>query len=197
MDGTLIDSSGVIANAINHVRSKLSLPPMPNKQIVACINNTKIHAPTFFYETPNFTKDQEIWFQEYYTDHHNIDTALYDGVGELLKKLSLTHKLSIATNAYKLSAMQILDANKISSYFDIIMCADEVKHAKPHREMLDVIINHYGAHRDKFVVIGDGERDIMSAQNAGIDSILVDWGFSNHDEAVGSVGELETILLET
>ena len=195
MDGTLIDSSSVIANAINHVRGKLSLEPMPNREIIACINNTKIHAPSYFYEAPSFTKEHENWFQEYYTDHHNIDTALYDGVGELLEKLSLTHSLSVATNAYQLSAMQILDANDISRYFDIIMCADIVTHAKPHREMLDVIVEHYGEDRDKFVVIGDGERDIMAAENAGIDSILVDWGFSDHAGAVRSVAELEEILL--
>ena len=194
MDGTLIDSSSVIANAINHVRGKLSLPPMPNRQIVSCINNTNIHAPSFFYEVPNFTREHEEWFQEYYTDHHNIDTALYEGVGELLEKLSNTHSLSVATNAYKLSAMQILDANDISRYFDIIMCADEVTHAKPHREMLDVIVKHYGEQREQFVVIGDGERDILAAKNAGIDSILVDWGFSDHKDAVRSIEELEKML---
>jgi len=195
MDGTLIDSSSVIANAINHVRGKLSLSPMPNTQIVACINNTNIHAPSFFYETKIFTKEQERWFQEYYTDNHNIDTALYGGILDLLQKLKKTHKLSIATNAYELSAMQILDANDISKYFDIIMCADKVKNAKPNKEMIDTIINHYKDSRDKFVIVGDGERDIMAGKNAGVDSILVDWGFSNHDEAVKSVKELETILL--
>jgi len=194
MDGTLIDSSTIIANAINYVRGKLSLEPMLKKHIVASINNTKIHAPSYFYNAPNFTKEHEIWFQEYYTDHHNIDTALYDGVRELLEKLSNTHSLSVATNAYKLSAMQILDANDISKYFDIIMCADMVTHPKPHREMLDVIIKHYGTQRDKFVLIGDGERDIMAAKNAEIDSILVDWGFSDHDGAVTNVRELETIF---
>ncbi len=194
MDGTLIDSSSVIANSINHVRSKLSLEPMPQKQIVACINNSNIHAPSFFYEAPHFSKEHEQWFQEYYTDHHHIDTTLYNGVGKLLKRLRNSHSLSIATNAYKLSAMQTLNVNNISNYFDIIMCADEVKNAKPHREMLDVIVDHYGADRDKFVVIGDGERDIMAADHAGIDSILVDWGFSDHSEAVRSVGELEEIL---
>ena len=74
------------------------------------------------------------------------------------------------------------------------MCADMVANPKPHSEMLDIIVKHYGAHRDKFVVVGDGERDIMAAKNAGIDSILVDWGFSDHDGAVTNVRELETIL---
>ena len=195
MDGTLIDSSTVLANAINHVRENLSLPAMPSSQIVACINNPNIHAPSFFYEAPNFNKDHERWFQEYYSKHHNTSTALYDGVGQLLKKLSQTHKLSVATNAHEISARQILDSNRITDYFDIIMCADMVEKPKPHSEMLDTIVDHYKADKEKFVVIGDGERDILAAQNAGIDYILVDWGFSDHEEgAVRSVGELEKIL---
>jgi len=195
MDGTLIDSSTVLANAINYVRKNLSLSPMPNSQIVACINNPNIHAPSFFYEAPNFNKDHERWFQEYYSKHHNTSTALYDGIGQLLKRLSKTHKLSVATNAYKLSARQILDSNRITDYFDIIMCADMVKNPKPHPEMIDTIVDHYKADKEHFVVVGDGERDILAAKNAGIDYILVDWGFSDHKNgAVGSVQELEEIL---
>ncbi len=195
MDGTLIDSSTVIANSINYVRKQISLPTMENEHIIACINNVNIHAPSFFYETEVFEKEHEVWFQEYYTNNHKRDTVLYRGIEELLNKLSLTHSLSVATNAYKLSAHQILDAKDIKRHFDIVMCADEVTNPKPNREMLDVIVEYYGAKRDKFVVIGDGERDIMAAKNAGIDSILVDWGFSDHSKAVKSVEGLETILL--
>lgn len=195
MDGTLIDSSAVIANSINYVRSQISLPPMPNNQIIACVNNVNIHAPSFFYGVQEFGEDHVRWFQEYYTANHHIDTALYDGVERLLNRLYSTHGLSVATNAYKLSAQQILDAKEINRHFDIVMCADEVKNPKPHREMLDVIVNHYGADPQEFVVIGDGERDIMAAEHAGIDSILVDWGFSDHKNAIKSIKELEEILL--
>ncbi len=195
MDGTLIDSSAVIANSINYVRSKIALPAMPNDQIVACINNVNIHAPSFFYGVEEFCDDHVNWFQEYYTSHHHTDTALYNGIANLLEKVSKTHQLSVATNAYTQSAKQILDAQEINHHFDIVMCADQVKNPKPHREMLDVIVDHYSANPEEFVVIGDGERDIMAANHAGIDSILVDWGFSDHKNAVSSVAALEEILL--
>ncbi len=195
MDGTLIDSSVVISNAINHVRSKLSLAPMEHKIIVSSINNTKINTPMFFYESQNFTADHERWFQEYYTDNHHKDIVLYDGIKDLLDLLQNSYKMSVATNAYKLSAKQTLEAAKISNYFDLTMCADMVEKAKPHRQMIDKIVSFYGGDYDEFVMIGDGERDIMAAENAGIDSILVDWGFTDHDKAVQNVDELKSILI--
>ncbi len=195
MDGTLIDSSNVIANSINYVREQLTLPPMERKQIVSCINNVNIHAPSFFYEVPEFTKEHQLWFSEYYERYHHIDTILYEGIEDLLEKLKKTHKLSIATNAYKTSAKQMLEAKNISRHFDIVMCADEVEKPKPDKEMIEVIIDYYGGDRDEFVVIGDGERDIMAAKNAGVDSILVNWGFSDHkSEAIRDVDGLESLI---
>ena len=168
---------------------------MEAKQIISCINNVNIHAPSFFYEVPEFTKELQLWFSEYYETYHHIDTTLYKGIESLLEKLKKTHKLSIATNAYKSSAKQMLEAKNISKYFDIVMCADEVKNPKPNKEMIEVIIDYYGKDRDEFIVIGDGERDIMAAQNAGVDSILVNWGFSDHkSEAIRDVDELESLI---
>ncbi|MMZ71121.1 Phosphoglycolate phosphatase [compost metagenome] len=60
--------------------------------------------------------------------------------------------------------------------------------------MLESIVDHYGVERESFVMIGDGERDMLAAQNAGIDALLVAWGFSSHDDAVGSVEQLRERL---
>jgi len=41
-------------------------------------------------------------------------------------------------------------------------------------------------------LIGDSHKDIMAATNAGVDSVLVNWGFSNHEkDAIETVAELE------
>ena len=31
-------------------------------------------------------------------------------------------------------------------------------------------------------LIGDSHKDIMAATKAGVDSVLVNWGFSNHEK---------------
>jgi len=194
MDGTLIDSSKLLANTINYVRQNLALPKMEDKVILEAINDPSVNAPIFFYESEYFEEFHQEFFQEYYQENYKKDAQLYDGIKELIEKLSRTHKLSIATNAYKKSTSSILFSLGIEHYFDIVVCADEVKEAKPAPDMINLITNFYEDSLDNFVLVGDSEKDLESAQNANIDSILVEWGFSSHDNSINSVSELTNLL---
>jgi phosphoglycolate phosphatase len=43
--------------------------------------------------------------------------------------------------------------------------------------------------------IGDGPRDELASKNAEIDYIMVDWGFTEHADAVRTVSDLHEMLL--
>ncbi len=194
MDGTLIDSSLLLANSINYVRQNLGLQKMPNQTILDAINDETVNAPMFFYESEEFEEHHTEFFNEYYQANYKKDSRLYPGALELIKKLNRTHKISIATNAYKKSAQTILFALGIEHYFDIIICGDEVQNPKPHPQMINLIKDFYEDSDDKFLFVGDSTRDALCAKNAGIDSILVEWGFSGHENSVNSFEELERLL---
>jgi phosphoglycolate phosphatase len=194
MDGTLIDSSELLANTINYVRKKIALPALPQQVILEAINDTSLNPARFFYNSDSFEKHHESYFHEYYHRHHHTQSRLYDGIEVLLEKLSQTHRLSVATNAYDVSAEPLLKALGIADYFDYIVCGNQVPKAKPHPLMIERIIDAYATDKKHFLMIGDGERDILAAQNAGIDGLLVQWGFSDHPEAVRSVDELKKRL---
>lgn len=194
MDGTLIDSSKLLANTINYVRQNLALAPLEDKVILEAINDPSVSAPIFFYESESFEEFHQEFFHEYYQENYKKDARLYDGMLELIVKLSRTHKLSIATNAYRKSASSMLFALGIEHYFDIVVCGDEVKEAKPAPDMINLITDFYEDTLENFVLVGDSEKDLESAQNANIDSILVEWGFSSHDNSISSIKELEDLL---
>jgi phosphoglycolate phosphatase len=42
-------------------------------------------------------------------------------------------------------------------------------------------MEHFGANPDKVVYIGDSEVDYQTALNAGVDVIMVSWGFRDED----------------
>ncbi len=197
MDGTLIDSSDVICNAINYVRRHLGMGAMEKASILKGINDPTIHAPSYFYGIKAYEKVHILWFQEYYAKHHRKETRLYPGVEDLLKRLRKSSKrLCIATNAYRVSAEQILFANRIDRFFDLLVCGDEVLKPKPHPEMIDLIVSYYGWSKEDYLLIGDSPKDRMAAKEAGIDFLNVGWGFGADGEAIDSIASLQKLLLQ-
>jgi phosphoglycolate phosphatase len=192
MDGTLLDSSLTIVNAINFVRSKIGLEPLEEKLILKNINNSAIESSKFYYNAERFTPKHEKWFAEYYSKNHKNEIRFYDGIDNLLAMLKLDgYKLAVATNAYRVSAIESLKHLNIYNKFDTIACADDVSNPKPHPEMLYRILDDLNLSRDEAIFIGDGERDLHASQNANIDYLMVNWGFSDYSDAIHSVDMLQ------
>jgi phosphoglycolate phosphatase len=192
MDGTLINSGTLIANTINHVRNSIGLDSMQNNKILKYVNEPNINPAKFFYNTEDFTIEQTKLFEEYYDENFYIDLELYDGIETMLDSLKDRYFLSIATNANDYIAKKMLNHLNIDNYFQTIIGANNVKNPKPHPDMLLKIIDDFSLDKNRTLLIGDSLKDKLSAQSAGIESILVHWGFSEHDDldAVNSIDEL-------
>jgi len=197
MDGTLVNSSITIANAINFVRKNLGFEPMDSEFILGKINDHAHNPAKLFYHSDKFEADHEKWFSEYYTQNHATELALYNGIEELLHTLKdRGFKLAVATNAYRVSTIESLTHFGIYELFDAIACCDDVKSCKPHPDMLEKILKDLDATPNEAIFIGDGERDESAGRRANIDYIMVEWGFSDHGDALNSVEELRELLLK-
>jgi phosphoglycolate phosphatase len=191
MDGTLVDSSQTIANAINHVRNHIGLPPMESQKIIEKINDHHLNPAQYFYETDQFKGEHETWFSEYYTQHHQRELILYSDIKEMLEELkSSDFKLAIATNAYRGSTIESLTHLDIYHLFDTIACYDDVSRGKPHPDMLLKILQDLDIPSNHAIFVGDGERDEIASMRAGIEYIMVDWGFDRYKDAVANVDSL-------
>lgn len=196
MDGTLVNSSLTIANAINYVRQNLGFDAMEQEYILKLVNDHTINPAQTFYHAKAFDADHERWFSEYYTNNHDKELVLYEGIRELLDRLKDSgHALAVATNAYRGSTIESLTHLEVDGHFDTIACYDDVPQGKPHPDMLHKILDELGHSSDKALFIGDGPRDELASQRAQIDYIMVDWGFTDHTDAVRNVSDLHKILL--
>jgi phosphoglycolate phosphatase len=198
MDGTLVNSSITIANAINYVRKNLGFEPMDEEYILRLVNDHTINPAQTFYHAKAFDADHERWFSEYYTKNHESELVLYKGIKELLVTLKEKgKKLAVATNAYRGSTIESLTHLQVYDLFDAIACYDDVAQGKPHPDMLYKLLDELDISKSETIFIGDGPRDEMSAQKAQIDYIMVDWGFTDHrnKDVVCSIEELKEKLL--
>ena len=196
MDGTLVNSSITIANAINYVRKHLGFEPMDEEHILRLVNDHTINPAQTFYHAKAFDADHERWFSEYYTKNHESELVLYKGIKELLIALKEQEKsLAVATNAYRGSTIESLTHLEVFDLFDGIACYDDVLQGKPHPDMLYKLLDELDFKEEEAIFIGDGPRDEMAAKEAKINYIMVDWGFTEHKDAVRTVRELKTLLL--
>ena len=196
MDGTLVNSSLTIANAINYVRQNLGFEAMEQEKILRMVNDHTLNPAKTFYHTEAFDADHERWFSEYYTKNHESELVLYDGIKDMLDRLKEEgYALAVATNAYRGSTIESLTHLDVYDHFDAIVCYDDVKKGKPYPDMLHKILDELDYSNDTSVFIGDGPRDEMASKNADIPYIMVDWGFTDHNDAVRSVKDLKDMLL--
>ena len=196
MDGTLIDSSITIANAINFVREKLDLEAMNSEEILKDVNNHTLNPAKHFYNIEEFEPIHEEWFNQYYSANHHKELVLYDGVVDMLHDIKANNKkLALATNAYKISTISSLKFLGILNLFDAIVCHDEVAEGKPSPDMLFKILEELNISNDNSIFIGDGSRDLLASKSANIDYLMVNWGFSEYDKsAIVDVEELRDRL---
>jgi phosphoglycolate phosphatase len=192
MDGTLINSGTLIANTINHVRENLDLAPMEKSIVLKHINEPQLNPAMFFYETESFSDEQTVWFEEYYEKHCYTDLELYEGIYDLLDDLSGDYFLSVATNANDHIAKKMLSHTGIEKFFAKVVGANNVPNPKPHPDMLLKIIDEHKLEKHRTILIGDSPKDKLSAQSAGIDSIIVNWGFTDYfeDDVIERVDEI-------
>ena len=197
MDGTLTDSGFAIRNTINYVRENLGFERLEKNYILEKVNDPSINSAEFFYGTKEFTAEQTKLFEEYYNIHCLNDLVVYDGISKLINDLSKDFTLAVATNANSDYANKMLNHVGLRTHFKTILGYDSVKNPKPHPEMVNKILDIHKVSNKNAQLIGDSHKDIMAATKAGVDSVLVNWGFSNHEkDAIETVEELEKRIFE-
>jgi len=202
MDGTLIDSKKDITISINYIRNlHYNLPPLSEEFVVEAINMHDRNLPKLFYGTELYQEKDRKVFEVYYATQCIENPYLYDGIRETLHTLVDSGvKLSVATNAPSAFASIMLNHLEVGTLFDVIIGADRVKISKPDPEMIEIILNHYNydKNNDKAWMIGDNSKDMLSAKNAGIDSLFATWGFtpkSEHNIVLSEPKEILDIVL--
>ena len=177
MDGTLIDSSKSITNSINFVRSHIGLPPIDKSVVTKNINLPDSNLPKVFYQTDTYQEEHRRLFIEHYQKECVKNIKVYENIPKLLESLSKDFILSVATNASDFFAKKMLKHLKIDHHFITVMGRNNVENVKPHPEIVDRILKITGMTKEDTLLIGDSQKDELTARNAKIDFIFVKWGF--------------------
>lgn len=182
LDGTLIDSAPDIITAVNRTLQNHNKPELSDAKIISHIGEglKKLLADLFVGE--NLTPDQvtalESEFLQTYQSEMLNKTRIYPGVEDFLA--SYKGPIAIITNKNEAPARTILEHLKLTRFPWVnIFGADTLAERKPSPLPLRTMMGLAGHTIHNTVMIGDGIPDMASAQNAGVPSIAIDFGYTH------------------
>lgn len=138
------------------------------------------------------------FYRERYTTIGKFENRVITGIPRLLRRLRREGaRLAVATGKPRETSLEILEHFGIASLFDCVHGPDGAAMDDSKRELVRAAMSD-----GRSVMVGDREYDILGAEDNGIDSIGVTFGYGTKRELenagatyiAGSIGELETLL---
>ena len=121
------------------------------------------------------------FYRAYYDAHAQIKTGPYPGIPELLSKLSREGvRLAVVSNKPD-EAVRALTERYFPGVFPVAIGNRDGWATKPAPDSVYEAMRLLGARRESTVYVGDSDVDVDTARNAGLDSVIVTWGFRDED----------------
>lgn len=202
-DGTIVDSTSAIADAIVGAAADLGLPVPSDRDARWVIGMGLLEA--IHHAVPAIRREQVPAFVERYRVHYlrrDAELKTFDGIPEVLRGLDAAGvPLAVATGKSRVGLNRALVQTGLGPRFVSTRCADEGA-PKPDPWMLRDLGETLQVPTERMVMIGDTTHDVGMALAAGAVSVAVLYGAhepevlraSGADAVVGSVGELAAWL---
>jgi len=186
LDGTLVNSLEDLANSANFALTKFGFPTHETEKYKYFVGDGM---PKLIERVlPEGNRDEATHkavldcFMAHYREHYVDKTAVYDGVGELLKNLG-EMGLNCAVISNKAQEMAVTVVEKLlPKKFCFVLGKQAGFPAKPHPALTLKLIDDLGVTPQECLLIGDSGMDMAAAVNAGCIGVGVLWGFRTEAE---------------
>ena len=192
LDGTLADTIKDITDGLNGMLCEYGFPTITVEQTLNNINNGALELvrrslPEDKREDENFVKKAKLIYEKYYSICYNCNTTEYKGCTEALRKLSISGiSLNVLSNKQDEFVKSIVKRLFPDIHFDFVMGHSDRFKTKPDPSSALYILSSLGCDPIDAVLIGDSNVDILTAKNAGITPIGVNWGYRSREILIES-----------
>ncbi|MEQ1548127.1 MAG: HAD hydrolase-like protein [Chakrabartia sp.] len=210
LDGTLVDTSGDLCAAVNHVLDSVGRTPIAPEQVKKYIGGgAKLMLEQGLIATGGIPDDdfRPLYKQmlAYYGDNVSVHSRPFDGALAVLDAFDAAGiRYAVVTNKFESLAVKLLTDLGLAHRMGCILGADTLgkENAKPSGAPIFEMVKRCGGGRAAY--IGDSIYDVMAAKNAGVPSVACSFGFlhgpveelgadaviDHFDELIGVLGEL-------
>lgn len=186
LDGTLINSLGDLALAMNYSLKKNGLAPYDVDKYRYFVGDG---VPMLVKRALAGNYNEELWtqaladFNDYYGAHNDDLTRPYEGAGKLFSELTRRGvKYAVLSNKPD-NFVRVLVAKMFpDAHFAKVMGKLDRFPKKPDPASLNFIIDEQGVEKDETLYIGDSNVDIFTGHGAEVKTVGALWGFRTKEE---------------
>ena len=185
LDGTLLDTLEDLTDSVNFVLHKFGYPKHTIEVVRSFIGNgIQKLLERAVPESVEGTEFEEIskLFKEYYKEHCQDKTKLYSGVEQMLSNLCKEgYQLAIVSNKADFAVKELYN-KYFAKYMRHAVGEKEGIKRKPAPDMLLHVLKEMNVDKREVLYVGDSEVDKQTADNTGVDCLMVSWGFRDKEE---------------
>jgi phosphoglycolate phosphatase len=185
LDGMLIDSTDAIVSTFYYSFKELDFNFTGNDEDIKALIGYPLD---IMYENLGVKKDTVWDFVSAYKNRYRLiskeQTYLLENALEAVQLASTIARVSVVTTKTREYTMPLLDNFELSQFFEIITGRENVQNPKPHPEPINITLEQmdYNSAFHKVWMIGDTKLDLISANEANVNSIGLLCGYGSEAE---------------
>ncbi len=181
LDGTLIDTAPDMAAALDILCDEEQHDRLPYSRVRPIVSNGSVALVTLAFGDKLNTATLERLksrYLEIYQDHLAVHSQLFDEMDELLVQLEKNDiKWGVVTNKPGWLTEPLMESLGLVQRAACIVSSDSTENRKPHPEPMYYACKLTDAQPEQCVYVGDARRDIEAGQNAGMKTIIAEYGY--------------------
>ena len=186
LDGTFADTAPDLSRALNTMRMRRDLPPLPVEATrpVTSTGARGLLSVGFGIKPdhPDYTA-MRAEFLELYAKDLCRETRVFPGIPELLSHIeNRSWKWGIVTNKAEGLAKPLIALLGLSARCGCVIGGDTTAHTKPHPDPLFAACRVMDVKPAHCTYVGDDKRDVEAGRAAGMKTIAVRYGYLNGGE---------------
>jgi len=197
LDGTLIDTAPDMANALNILLQEEDRKMLEFSSIRPVVSNGSAALVKLGFAdlNNNNAKDNETIerlkkrYLEIYEDKLCVDSVLFPGMAELLKHIENQQmRWGVVTNKPGWLTDALMQQIGLAERAACIVSGDTTKNRKPHPEPMYLACQQAQSQPQHCLYIGDAQRDIQAGANAGMRTVVANYGYIGERENIADWG---------
>ena len=210
LDGTVLDTVDDVRDSMAYALKEHGYPERTRDEIRSFVGNgvKKLVSRSM----PEGARDDQqkfdemyLAYTEYYSLHAAVKTKPFPGIEETLKLLHEKGiRCGVLSNKDDATTRQLI-THFYGDLFCVVWGKKPEFSRKPKPDSLFAIAKEQNVPLSRVAYVGDSEVDIQLSENAGVDGVIVSWGFRSREQNLENGAkyladtpeELQRILLQT